>query len=456
MPASSLRKISGVFWRETGGSEAAGIQRRHEESRSYKIRQYVKYGYPYGDVKEAARTADMLNMRKPGWLPTAIIVNIMNPGEIRQGRTLNPIHAINLVEDNGVCSLEIPDGLPDFSAEQDILAPIEVIDGQHRLLSFDSDGNDHFQLPVVAFHGLDVGWQAYLFWSINVSPKKLNSSHAFDLYPLLRTQDWLERTGELNVYRQARAQELVDILFSLPESAWHKRINMLGVAGEGKVSQAAWIRSLTSSVLATGRGLGRPGLFQAEIPSLGRVLKWSRAQQAAFLIFFWNALKQAVAESHAAWVIALSENNQNPESTPAFEGNHTMLAQDQGMTVAMAILNDIFYNAADVWGLDDWETIVSPTSDLNLDDVKITLADIQSHAVSRYVQELSTVLSVFDWRSFNAPGLTGDEQDIKRSFRGSGGYTALRLRVLRHISEQNGSVSDIAKQILHSAPESRR
>src|SRR5439155_23557944 len=113
------------------------------------------------------------------------------------------------------------------------LEPFEIIDGQHRLWAFDEAIGEgelpgDFELPVVAFHGLDIGWQSYLFWSINVSPKRINPSHAFDLYPLLRAQDWLETFSELKIYREARAQEITELLFIHPRSVWHQRINMLG------------------------------------------------------------------------------------------------------------------------------------------------------------------------------------------------------------------------------------
>jgi len=49
-----------------------------------------------------------------------------------------------------------------------------VIDGQHRLCAFEEELNGEFEVPVVALQGLDIGWQAYLFSSINISPKRIN------------------------------------------------------------------------------------------------------------------------------------------------------------------------------------------------------------------------------------------------------------------------------------------
>ena len=53
-----------------------------------------------------------------------------------------------------------------------------------------------YELPVIAFQGLDVTWQAYLFYTINIKPKRINASLAYDLYPLLRVQDWLEKSPD--------------------------------------------------------------------------------------------------------------------------------------------------------------------------------------------------------------------------------------------------------------------
>jgi transposase-like protein len=74
------------------------------------------------------------------------------------------------VNDNGNhVTIQLPERFPDSNE----LAPIEVIDGQHRLWAFDDTAVD-FDLPVVAFYGLDRSWQAYLFWTINIKPKRIN------------------------------------------------------------------------------------------------------------------------------------------------------------------------------------------------------------------------------------------------------------------------------------------
>lgn len=118
---------------------------------------------------------------------------------------------------------------------------------------------------MVAFVGVDVSWQAYLFWTTNIKPKRINASLAFDLYPLLRTESWLNRFQGIAAYRETRAQELADIFMrsctgypAAPRGPW---------ASRGGVSQAAWIRSLGATYVrpSEGRGVKLGGLFGAPV-----------------------------------------------------------------------------------------------------------------------------------------------------------------------------------------------
>lgn len=280
MPAVQLRALSGVYRRirDDEDGEGEGVQRRHDPKRSAKIRDFVLHGYPYGELQARARTQEQEHLKKPGWLPTAVVVNILTPGTDRRGRRVARKDLISIepapkLGADNVVRLKLPYEDPHEHWVPTDLEPMEVIDGQHRLWAFEEalqDGSlpKDFELPVVAFRGLDLGWQAYLFWSINVSPKKINPSHAFDLFPLLRTAGWLETLSDLRIYREARAQELTELLYQHPESPWYRRINMLGEKGAATpplagVTQAGWIRALMSTFLGTGAGRAQKGLFTA-------------------------------------------------------------------------------------------------------------------------------------------------------------------------------------------------
>lgn len=450
MRAAELRQLCDVYRRKRDGSNVEGIQRIRDNSRTARIQNYVRYGYPYGDLKLPQRTEDKLPLRKPGWLPTAIVVNILASGDVRRGKSVKNDELIQVVENSdGSFALSMPSYR---EVDENQLAPLEVIDGQHRLWAFDPETSDQpvpddFELPVVAFNGLDIAWQAYLFWSINVSPKKINPSHAFDLYPLLRTQEWLEAVGELPVYREARAQELTEILYTYPNGAWHNRINMLGERGTSHgVTQAAWVRTLLSTVLSTGRGVSRPGLFQSNLLRDEEPLEWTRAQQSAFLIALWSDIQNEVLDGpRHFWV------QQFKKRTDAFSGKTTMLNQDMGVRALLAVANDIFYRSAEDWKLDVWFPPLDPNLDLDLRQIELAVEHLNRAPFREHIRSLARGLATFDWRSLEAPGITDgtDEAVRKRSYRGSGGYASLRLDVLDAVAESNeGEVSDVAKDLL--------
>lgn len=450
MRAAELRRLCDVYKRERDGAAAAeGIQRLRDASRTGRIQRYVHFGYPYGDLKAPQQTAETLPLRKPGWLPTAIVINILVEGDERRGRAVRPEHIVQVEADgDSLHSLLVPE-IGVIAADE--LAPFEVIDGQHRLWAFDENEGEHpipddFELPVVAFHGLDIAWQAYLFWSINVSPKRINPSHAFDLYPLLRTQDWLERVGELTVYREARAQELAEILYSHPVSAWRGRINMLGERGSGGVSQAAWVRALLTAFLGTGRGAGNPGLFQANLEEDAEPLEWTRPQQAAFLITIWSDLLDAFeAESTQFWIRAYSKNPMR-----ALTDKTSWLNQDQGVRAVLNVYNDIFFSAARLWQLNRWRFPEHSENETTAEEVSEALASLESAPFRRYMRELALGLASFDWRSVEAPGVREDKALIvqKRSYRGSGGYSALRADVLRTLADEDNQVGQVANDLV--------
>ncbi|MFN3582492.1 DGQHR domain-containing protein [Phenylobacterium sp.] len=464
MPAVQLRALSGVYRRKRDGAAAEGLQRYHDEKRSKIIRDFVRYGYPFSDIKEELRTADTLSLRKPGWLPTAIVVNILTPADARRGRKIAPKDLITIDEaDSGTFTVNVPYKNRTEKWAPQALEPIEIIDGQHRLWAFDEaigngDLPGDFELPVVAFHGLDVGWQAYLFWSINVSPKRINPSHAFDLYPLLRSQDWLETFSEIKIYREARAQELTELLYLHPQSPWHKRINMLGEtareAPEGAgVTQAGWVRALTSSFLSPGgRGRAAKGLFAADIDEDGP-LGWSRAQQAAFLIEFWRNIQRHIEDQEPRWVKQLRtrESRKAPSKSAPLTGSLTMLNQEQGVRGILSVSNEIFFaKATEYRSQFDWNIDLEFTGQTSVDDVTEMLTLVRQQPFSKFAASLASGMAEFDWRSSDAPNLSEAQRLKKRAFRGSGGYVALREQLLRHLTKQGGDVASCALSLIEA------
>ena len=434
--AKKLRSLAAVYRRNTAiradGVEDLGIQRQHDPKRSEEINRFVRWGYPWSIMSAAQRDQpDFLSLRKPGWLPTAIVINILSRTDSRNGKG---VAECDLVTVNDNDKIVIPDNLDDEWVPQ-ALAPIEIIDGQHRLWAFDGLDCD-FELPVVAFYGLDISWQAYLFWSINIMPKKINPSLAFDLYPLLRAQDWLEGFSGPIVYREARAQEIVEILWSCQGSPWYHRINMLGDRGvKAQVSQAAWIRALLSSYIKAWKAPERQlGGFYGVLAEGDEVIPWTLEHQAMFLIYWGNQLKMAISNcNYVDWVKALT-NGTLREVSPneAFESQYCMLNHDQGIRGVLDVTNSVFCAL-----YSKLNTEYLSIGEINAKDYSSYIVDIEREApnLCNVVKSIAEKLAQYDWRSFDFDGLSNDERRVKAGFRGSGGYKLIRNDLMSCLSD---------------------
>jgi DGQHR domain-containing protein len=454
LPASVLKSLCGIQRREAEGgkrrAEDLGIQRRHDPERSTEIREFVKHGFPWTELTQRQRkSGDYDDLKKPGWLPTSIVVNVLTGADKRAGEKVDAGDLIEVDQNGEISHLVLPTTQGGESWSPRGQYPMEVIDGQHRLWAFEpGEHEEDYQLPVVAFIGLDISWQAYLFWTINIKPKRINASLAFDLYPLLRTEDWLERFEGPAVYRQTRAQELTELLWAHAESPWYHRINMLGERGAGDVSQAAWIRSLTVTFIKAfeGRGVRIGGLFGAPVGEDRLALPWTRHEQAAFLIHAWAKLEDAVRESQHEWAEALRDDegldedgderdDEESATDRAFAGNHTLLSTDQGVRGFLYVANDISYWLVDDLDLWEWgRGDVGQADDLGA--VTDALRVLRHEPVSKVLGQVADALSTFDWRTSTAPGLTEEERTLRRAFRGSGGYRELRRQLMRHLASE--------------------
>lgn len=469
----TLRNLAGVSRRQVEErkkqEKGAGYQRAHQASRSKSIARYIQYGYPLSS-QSGLIPAEHKKLIHPGWLPMSILVNILKPGEKRRrgGRevSLEIENSVRVVKENNFSFLEIPRTLSTTLSgnQKSSLEPIEIIDGQHRLFSVDEltgeELDERYEVPVVFFNGLTESWQAYLFWVINVEPKKINTSLAFDLYPELRSQSWLESGEGIKVYQEHRAQELTEVLWRHPQSPWKDRIELHGNRIDGHVSNAAFIRSLMSSfVRRWGHEFKIGGLF-GSIDKQGRekVLPWKRSQQAAFLILCWTKVHLAVKSSKAAWVSKLTENPRPKtndllrtesefQQNLAFSGPHSLLATDQGCRAILFIYNAMCQISYSDLNLEEWETeALSDTPNDN--DVSDALEELgKNKKINNYLTEIAEALvdSEMDWRTSSAPSLSLDQAKVQAAYRGSSGYTLLQHECFRYlIKSESNSIRESA------------
>jgi len=113
-----------------------------------------------------------------------------------------------------------------------------VIDGQHRLWSFNEEfsGETDFEVVVSAFIELPDEKKALIFRTINGEQRKINPSLVYDLIPMLRDKNWVE-------FENWRSQEIVEILNSDPKSPWANKISMVGEPGK-IISQSSFVTAI--------------------------------------------------------------------------------------------------------------------------------------------------------------------------------------------------------------------
>lgn len=463
MNAKLLKRLSKVYPRRADELRdiEIGIQRKHDKERSVEINNYIKVGYPLSTMKKKDNLLSNFNdLMMPGWLPTAIIANILSPGSTRGSHTINDSDLISLTEvTDEISTLTLPTNClnPEWNPT---VPPIEIIDGQHRLWAFSNDDNisDEYELPVVAFHGLDITWQAYLFYTINVKPKKINQSLAYDLYPLLRVQDWLEKSPDTaNIYRETRAQEIVETLWAHELSPWYNKINMIGDKGtQVNITQAAFIRNLNATFIKSKTSKALGGLYGAKLLDIQNIpLGWNRTQQSAFMIFIWKKMYESVENCTEEWANSLRnaetqliENNNDQ----VFFGKFSLISTDQGVRGYLNIINDFCYlNSNDLsirkinWSIDEElkEDYIDPK------DVTQCLLDLEQMPIASFIEQICKELVKFDWRTSSAPGLSDERRRNQMLFKGSSGYKEIREQLLILLSKSdNQLVSSLANQIL--------
>ena len=388
------------------------------------------------------------------------MVNVVKPNTTRRDITPNANDLIHIEETGtNMADLVLPQNAesPGWRPEGQI-PPLEIIDGQHRLLAFDvNDSVDgEFDLPVVLFEDLDISWQAYLFWTINITPKRIGPSLAYDLYPLLRTEEWLEPIAGPLAYRETRAQELTEALWSNPVSPWYQRIGMLG-RERGKVTQAAFVRSLTLSFIrrSDARGERPGGLFGASLSNDRiEVLRWSRAQQAAYLIFLWSELESAIKETDAPWAEYVRKHSKsreldNTNRDPAFAGLYSLLATDQGVRGFLQVSNDVSFHLANSLRLALWvrDRHSEATETEEVGEAVQELASTK--LIADFVRVLCKNAAQFDWSSSATPGLPEETRNRQALYRSGSGYREVRRQLLLHLLDRSeGQIKESADLIV--------
>lgn len=451
LPAKKLQNLSRANTRlvEAGTDRKSeyGTQREVEEDRLGEIKRFIEGGFPYSTLPASLRTSENAAQAiRPGWLPTAVVLNILKPGDERRGgQKLDAADAAKLDKDEHGPFITLPEGSDDLKwrPKPGSLRPFEIIDGQHRLeAAREAAATDDYHIPVVAFNDLHPSWQAYLFWIINIKPKKINRSLAFDLFPLLRSESWLESTDQIQLYRETRAQEIVSILWAHPSSPWHERINMLGSRGGDltMVTQGSWVRSLVDTFYRSPNSRSEPkgGLFTAKNAKGRELTAFSLAQESAYIMAIGELLFGEIRSADHDWAAQLRLHD--PKQTrnrdiydAAIQGPETLLNRDQGTRAMLGIFNDFSMFLASEMDISEWRPqseISTPPTEMLVKQEQESLKRTKAHQM---MQVLAHEMASFDWRIAAAVAGDAELKRKKAAYLGGPGYKYLRDDVLKHL-----------------------
>jgi hypothetical protein len=192
------------------------------------------------------------------------------------------------------------------------------------------------------------------------------------------------------------------------------------------------------------------GLFGSRLKEGDDVLGWSRSQQAAFLIYSWLQLHDAIRDSNSSWAKDLRNENSRQKRNmedPEFYGPFSLIVTDQGVRGFLHILNDLCFVTATKLDLRSWR--VDRGSGAASDESAVTLAmrSLDRHAVAAFVKKIAKGLATFDWRTSAAPDLSEEQRRNKLVFRGSSGYKEIRVQLLDHLKDQSNDVGKAAEAL---------
>jgi len=228
---------------------------------------------------------------------------------------------------------------------------------------------------------------------------------------------------------------------------------MLGESGldRGMVSQASWIRSLMATFVRSREKGKLGGLFAAPSISQDEILPWTRTQQAAFLIYMGIQVRDAVKRVQSDWAkqirsLRQSVKSANTTDDPAFTSAVSLLTADVGIRGLLFVTNDLCCLKAGTLSLAEW--ISGDSADPDVASVSAAVKSLAKTDVGEFLHRMAGHLAKFDWRSSAAPGLSEDEETVRKTLRGSGGYREMRRLLLEHLAESKDDVGASARSAL--------
>ena len=114
--------------------------------------------------------------------------------------------------------------------------------------------------------------------------------------------------------------------------------------------------------------------------------------------------------------------------------------------IILFIINDLCYVQSDELKLAEL-SLAPQSGEYTTEIVDSAINELKGSKTGKFLKNVCSRLSKFDWRTSDAPGLTDNERILRASFRGSGGYKELRNQLLTHLEKPNDNIGKSATNI---------
>ena len=150
-------------------------------------------------------------------------------------------------------------------------------------------------------------------------------------------------------------------------------------------------------------------MFASPSANENDVLPWSRAQQAAFLIFIGIQLRDAVRSEHGEWAEAIRAVEPRADAAgatdPAFASAVSLLATDIGIRGLLYATNDLCCHRSQDLELANW--VVNDSAEPDTAGISAAVKSLDNTKVGAFLGAIAERLARFDWRSWRQGRLVG-------------------------------------------------
>ena len=133
---------------------------------------------------------------------------------------------------------------------------------------------------------------------------------------------------------------------------------------------------------------------------------------------------------------------------PAFAGEYSLLATDQGVRGFLQVSNDVSFDLVEQLDILSWLPAREGAATM-FEEVAEAIDLLDSvPSCSDFISNLSESMARFDWRTLATPKLTEEERNRQALYRTGTGYREVRRQLLSHLmSQPHPQIAESASQL---------